>query len=410
MNALGCGYFGTVWRAEVLEGKHKGKHVAVKMIELDKCADNKISDIRKSMLLANLLDHPNILSYKIAFIYKQDLWLVSEIMEYGSIDKIIATRYPNGIKDQTLIATILKETLKGLVYLHQNNQIHRDIKGASILLGSDGSVKISDFGVATAIKEGEKKNTIIGSPCWMAPEVLDQDDKNGYDAKADIWSLGITALEMAHGQPPNSELCTMKLILKTLNEEPPLLSNETCWDDNFREFISYCLVKDPVKRKSAEELLKACRVFFSKAKGPEYIKEKLLKDYEAVKNKDDNVNNMNTSYCKMGKKCTIDFDFGVGPEEDTDHSDTIEDLRVNVDHNHLTKEESEFILQKSIQNCLVQTREQSKSFKAPKPIEEKSVEFNKSCLAATRMIHKEKSEKLILSKGDDFPFLNEEEN
>lgn len=365
MNALGCGYFGTVWRAEVLEGKHKGEHVAVKMIELDKCADNKISDIRKSMLLTNLLDHPNILSYKSTFISKQDLWLVSEVMEYGSIDKIIEARYPNGIKDQTLIATILKETLKGLIYLHQNNQIHRDIKGASILIGSDGSVKISDFGVATAIKEGEKKNTIIGSPCWMAPEVLDQDDKNGYDAKADIWSLGITALEMAHGHPPNSDLCTMKLILKTLNEEPPLLSNENCWDENFREFVSYCLVKDPAKRKSGEELLKSCRVFLSKAKGNEYIKEKLLKGCDVISHKSETINNANTSGCFMSKKCTIDFDFGVGPEEDTDHSDTIEDLRVNVDHNHLTKEESEYMLQQSLHNCLVKSKEQSKSFKNP---------------------------------------------
>ena len=199
------------------------------------------------MLLANLLDHPNILSYKIAFINKQELWLVSEIMECGSIDRIIQALYPNGIKDQALIATILKETLKGLIYLHQNNQIHRDVRGASILVDSDGCIKISDFGVATAVKEGEKKNTVIGSPCWMAPEVLDQDDKSGYDFKADIWSLGITALEIAQGKPPNSDLCTMKLILRTLNEEPPKL-NESCWDDSFKEFISYCLVKDPTKR------------------------------------------------------------------------------------------------------------------------------------------------------------------
>lgn len=174
------------------------------------------------MLLANLLDHPNILSYKIAFIHKQDLWLVSELMEGGSIDNIIKTKYPDGIKDQTLLATIFKEVLKGLRYLHQNNQIHRDIKGSSILIGSDGSVKISEFGIATQIKVGEKKNTCIGSPCWMAPEVLDQDHKTGYDFKADIWSLGITVLELANGNPPNCELTTMKVLILDLFLAQPL--------------------------------------------------------------------------------------------------------------------------------------------------------------------------------------------
>jgi len=232
------------------------------------------------MLLLNLLQHPNILSSKATFIYKQDLWLVFEIMEGGSMDKIIQAKYPNGIKDQTLIATILKETLQGIKYLHQNNQIHRDIKAANILIGADGSVKISDFGVATQLKGRKKRNTFIGSPCWMAPEVLEE--TNGYDSKADIWSLGITALELAEGRPPNADLCTMKLLLKTLNEEPPKLTDEPYWDEHFHEFIAACLVKDPAERLSAEELLREFKVFFSKAKGKDYIKEKLLKGIDII--------------------------------------------------------------------------------------------------------------------------------
>lgn len=132
-------------------------------------------------------------------------------MAGGSVDKIVQNSFPNGLKDQALIATILKETLEGLKYLHQNNQIHRDIKAANILIGSDGSVKIADFGVAAKLKEGKKRNTFIGSPCWMAPEVFEQDKKGGYDSKADLWSLGITALELANGRPPNYELTTMKV-------------------------------------------------------------------------------------------------------------------------------------------------------------------------------------------------------
>ncbi len=161
-----------------------------------------------------MLHHPNILSYKTAFISNKDLWIVTELMEGGSVDNIMQHAYPKGLKDQSLIATILKEALQGLKYLHQNNQIHRDIKAGNILIGSDGSVKISDFGVAAKLKEGKKRNTFIGSPCWMAPEVLEQNQKNGYDSKVDIWSLGITALEMAHGKPPNSELTTMKVQIR----------------------------------------------------------------------------------------------------------------------------------------------------------------------------------------------------
>ena len=129
----------------------------------------------------------------------------------GSLTQLMQSHHPAGIKDQALIATILKETLKGLSYLHQNHQMHRDIKCAHLLVGLNGAVKISDFGLATKFKDGEKKNTCIGSPCWMAPEVLDQDDMSGYDYKADIWSLGITGLELAYGNPPSSDLNTMQV-------------------------------------------------------------------------------------------------------------------------------------------------------------------------------------------------------
>jgi len=278
LGPLGSGYFGIVWRAEVTEGAHAREHVAIKKIDLERYGDQKIEEIRKNMLLLNLLDHPNILSYKIAFLHKQELWLVFELMEGGSIEKIMRTMYPEGLKDQSLIATILRETLLGLKYLHQNSQIHRDIKGGNILISADGSIKISDFGVTAKLKKGKKRCTLIGSPCYMAPEILDQESQKGYDSKVDIWSLGITALELAYGQPPNSELTTMKLIMKTLNEEPPKLLKGPNYDESLAEFINFCLVKDPTQRKSADDLLKCCPNLFKKAKGKEYIKEKLLKN------------------------------------------------------------------------------------------------------------------------------------
>jgi len=407
LNAIGKGYFGIVWKGEVLEGRHKGKEVAIKKLDLENCGNTKIDEFRKNILLLNLLDHPNILSYKTSFICFKDLWVVTELMEGGSVDKIIQHKFPGGLKDQTLIATILKETLQGIKYLHQNNQIHRDIKAGNILIGSDGGVKISDFGVAAKLKEGKKRCTFIGSPCWMAPEVFEQNQKSGYDFKVDIWSLGITALELAHGKPPNSELTTMKLILKTLNEEPPVLNHEECWDDHFREFLSYCLVKDPTKRKSAEELLKCCKSFFSKAKGKEYIKEKLLKGLETLESRVDQQtlelakNEINGK--KFCKASTLDFCFTVDNQEQDEEkqsSDLSENTILQIGRSHLQRVETGLLLKRAFS-----TTDDNELIKEPKSatgklggnsyLEKENIDIKPSLFA-----QKQKSEKIIICKGD----------
>ena len=129
-------------------------------------------------------------------------------------------RYPEGIKDTVLLASIIKPVLEAIIYLHNNSQIHRSIKGSNILLSKNGLIKLSDFGLSSKIKKNEKKHTLCGSACWMAPEVLDNDGQ-GYDLKADIWSLGMTAIEMARGSAPYSKVSGMKAILKILHEDPP---------------------------------------------------------------------------------------------------------------------------------------------------------------------------------------------
>jgi len=265
-------------------------------------------------------------------------------MECGSIEKIMQAIYPDGIKDQALIATILRETLLGLKYLHQNSQIHRDIKAGNILIGSDGNVKISDFGVTAKLKKGKKRSTLIGSPCYMAPEILDQEGRNGYDSKVDIWSLGITALELAYGKPPNSELTTMKLIIKTLNEEPPRLIKQPYWDDSFAEFIDCCLVKDPAKRKSADELLKSCKGFFGKAKSQEYVREKLLKNIPKLDDRVDAntkqiaMNQMRDDNCKKNVGL-LNFDFSCKVEKEKEILET-EKEDISMKHLQLKKSKS----------------------------------------------------------------------
>ncbi|CAN6570354.1 unnamed protein product [Malus baccata var. baccata] len=250
--------------------------VAIKILdfERDNCDLNNIYREAQTMFL---VDHANVLRSHCSFVSDHNLWVVMPFMAGGSCLHILKAAYPDGF-EEVVIATILRESLKGLEYLHHHGHIHRDVKAGNILIDSRGAIKLGDFGVSACLFDsGDRqrmRNTFVGTPCWMAPEVMEQ--LHGYDFKADIWSFGITALELAHGHAPFSKYPPMKVLLMTLQNAPPGLDYERDrkFSKSFKQMIASCLVKDPSKRPSAKKLLK--HSFFRQARSNDYISRTLL--------------------------------------------------------------------------------------------------------------------------------------
>uniref|UniRef100_A0A1I8BM79 non-specific serine/threonine protein kinase n=1 Tax=Meloidogyne hapla TaxID=6305 RepID=A0A1I8BM79_MELHA len=243
--------------------KSSGRSLAIKMVPVD----TDLQEIIKEITIMQQCDSRHVVKYYGSYFKNSDLWIVMEYCGAGSVSDIMRLR--RKILDEFEISAVLKDTLLGLFYLHGMKKIHRDIKAGNILLNMDGNAKLADFGVAGQITDTmAKRNTVIGTPFWMAPELIQE---VGYDMKADIWSLGITAIEMAEGRPPHAEIHPMRAIFMIPTKPPPTLKVPQDWSPLFLDLISKCLVKNPEERTTAKCLLE--HEFIKSAKGAKVLRE-----------------------------------------------------------------------------------------------------------------------------------------
>ncbi|XP_037077906.1 serine/threonine-protein kinase 10-like [Pollicipes pollicipes] len=234
--------------------RHSGLVTAAKVCEMSE--DDELEGFMVEIDILSEMRHKNVVRLIDAYLLKKHLWMLLEFCDGGAVDSIMV-ELDRGLKEPQ-IAYIARGMVEGLEYLHNNNVIHRDIKAGNVLLTTDGGVKLTDFGVSAKNKHNaQKRTTFIGTPYWMAPEVIvcETSPTETYDHKSDVWSLGITMIEFAQKEPPYNELNPVRAMLRIQKYDPPALDRPSQWSKEFSAFIGACLKKAPAGRPDAADLL-----------------------------------------------------------------------------------------------------------------------------------------------------------
>lgn len=303
---IGFGASSVVYQAEFLPLDRRA--CAVKVIDLE-AFGRDTEELRRETQLMSLSKHPNVLRVRGCWVTGSKLHIATRLMSSGSMLDIMRFSHIDGFPEEVICA-VLEQALQGLAYLHVNGWLHRDLKAGNVLVDDDGTVLLGDFGVGVWVGEGRevgKRKSFVGTPCWMAPEVV---ERKQYNAKADIWSFGITALELAQGHAPYARLPPVKVLMKTLSEEPPTLDRtggRHKYSKVFEDFIRLCLQKDPNKRPTAERLLK--HAFFKHAKPPKYLVGEILSDLPPLAQRQAKQRAMSIASTRYQQS----WDFGASP-------------------------------------------------------------------------------------------------